>query len=245
MKYLKLLILVLIIAFIFFVAFKISFSKKNLIKKKIIINGFSRYYYISNKDLVRSDSSNVLIFFHGLENEDKISKNTFQIFNEMEKKAENTNLVLIFPIGIKGAFPNNKELLAWGPDEKEKNVNFVNQLADELKNEYSVNALLIGGFSNGAYFATDLLNSDNETFQGYWLQAGGSNKKINSNLVKSKIVLEVGLKDPWHLKSMRNLKKQLIENGWILNKNLIYRELDFSHNLDISYFDENMNFLLD
>lgn len=44
---------------------------------------------------------------------------------------------------------------------------------------------------------------------------------------------------------MINLKKQLIQNGWILNKNLIYRELDFSHNLDISYFDENMNFLLD
>lgn len=218
-------------------------SDSFLLQKKMLVSGEEREYFVSRKESGDRDDCDVLIFFHGLESERKISRNTWEKFLEMEKQVRGKNVILVFPVGCEGAFPSKLDHLAWEPALFEKNVSFLDHLIEKIKEEYEVGSILIGGFSNGAYFASRLLNErDQNDVKGYWLQGGGHNI-TKERISGKKVVLEVGVSDPWHFDIVRAVRSSLCQKGWIERKDLLYHELDGGHVLNLSFLDENLNFL--
>ena len=132
-----------------------------LLDKSIIVNEETRHFYISGKKLLRK-KYHLFIFFHGLEHKGVISQTTLKQLEQMEKQGAKHDFLFVFPIGLKGGFPQNPESLAWGPDNKNRNNLFIQNLINALKKEYQIDLILVGGFSNCAYFAYDFLMQNHQ-----------------------------------------------------------------------------------
>ena len=114
----------------------------------------------------------------------------------------------------------------------------------ELKKDYEITNVLAGGFSNGAYFLSQILQSkDADIFSGFWLQGGGNPYPLTPHLVKKKVFLEVGCLDTGNRESVRELKTHLLQNGWQEDDTLFYVEWNQGHQLHVKHIEEVFLFL--
>ena len=103
-----------------------------------------------------------------------------------------------------------------------------------MKKEYKIQeaAVIGGGFSNGAYFLSQILQSeDSHLFSGFWLQGGGTSQPLQPYLIRKKVFLEVGRSDSGNIRSVRELKSHLLQHGWQEGSNFFYMEFDEGHHL--------------
>lgn len=216
-----------------------------LLKKNIRIQDQDREFYISRVSKYTC-TNHLLISLHGLEQNRKISASTFMKFNQLGQKLTKRNLLAVFPIGLPGCFPKQEMSLAWLPLSMNRNLLFLHKLIEHLRGLHKFEKIFLFGFSNGAYFASEILQVDecHHYFDGFWIQGGSSEIQTTSKNRKSKIVLEVGKFDVWNYPSVKSTKKNLITCGWKLGDNLVYRELKLAHRMDFSYLDENLSFLI-
>ena len=188
---------------------------KNIKREKIILNEKKREYliYLPNptKDL---KPTKVLFFLHGLLNPKEVSSQFLQIVQAVKHL---DSLMVVFPIGLKKAFALHPDMLGWTPSYFRDNVLFLESIITQLKKEYKIQeaAVIGGGFSNGAYFLSQILQSeDSHLFSGFWLQGGGTSQPLQPYLIRKKVFLEVGRSDSGNIRSVRELKSHLLQHGW-------------------------------
>jgi poly(3-hydroxybutyrate) depolymerase len=214
-----------------------------LLKKNLRIQGQDREFYISH--ISKHSCTNYLfISLHGLEQNGEISASTFVKFNQLGHELTKCNLLAVFPIGLQGCFPKQEMSLAWYPLSRNRNFFFLQKLIEHLKGSHKIEKTFLFGFSNGAYFASEILQSDecHHYFDGFWIQGGSSEIQATLKNRRSKIVLEVGEFDAWNHAAVKSAKKNLVAYGWKLGDNFVYRELKLDHTMDFSYLEENLVF---
>ncbi len=182
------------------------------------------------------------IFLHGLK---QTQQQDTAVQEEMLSLLSGQDLLLIFPEGLKETFPAQPNAIGWGPECSKENLHYLSHLLTLLQKKYGIEQFVLGGFSNGGYFAASLLLKGKAPFVGYWIQGGGATEIDISLKNRHKAVLEIGQEDKWHLAAVRALKNQLLENGWTLNQTLLYRELPTGHILNLSYLKKDLDFLFD
>lgn len=220
-------------------------TQKNLRLETMISCQLERSYYISND--VFAQQNYIFVFFHGLENEGRLSDLTMSKMHEMADIIKKNNGILVVPIGLEGAFPQSHSSLAWNPGFAEENDTFLFDLIDKIKKQSHIKSIYLGGFSNGAFYLSVFIrNTSKYPFKGFWLQGGGEsfdeNILIDPNV---KIILEIGLEDHYHIKSLKDLHKKLKKQMPNESNHLLYRELETDHSLNLSYFNQDLQFLLD
>lgn len=167
----------------------------------------------------------------------KPGEESFQFLQILKAIKNLDSLIIVFPLGLEGAFSYHSDMLGWTPKYFDDNKLFLKKIIANLEKDYGINTanVIAGGFSNGAYFLSQILQSkDAEIFSGFWLQGGGNAYVLEPNLVKRKVFLEVGCLDTGNVESVRELKSHLLQYGWKENKNLFYTELNQDHQLHIN-----------
>lgn len=201
-------------------------------KREIFVKELTREYlvYIPQKP-GNAKPLKVLVFLHGLISPEEIFPQFLQIIQAVKHL---DSVMVVFPIGLENAFPLHPDMLGWTPGCFDNNVLFLEQLLAQLNKDYKINAskVVAGGFSNGAYFLSQILQSDNSRlFSGFWLQGGGNPQPLTSCFIRKKVFLEVGRLDTGNLQSVRELKSHLLKHGWEEGRNFVYVELDIGHHL--------------
>ncbi len=155
------------------------------------------------------------------------------------------NILSIFPVGLVDSLPSQPNSLGWTPNTFEKNVCFVSHIIEETRKTSKIGSVIIGGFSNGAYFVSELLNKQvPESFTGYWMQGGGYPIRENDDSKKERIAIEIGVLDKWHFEHIQAISLNLKDKGWIEGENLHYRELNVGHVLNLSNLDTHLDFFI-
>lgn len=219
-------------------------DKCALKKHTLNVDGRSyRFYMQSPLSIKTGKELMVLVFLHGLGDETTIAAQRDLIANACSKKED---VVLVCPIGSKGAFKKFPGLYGWTPDGHNEHIVFLRALNKTLKKDFNLEkSHFIGfGFSNGAYFLSNILvKSDSDLFDAYWMQGGGNPVPAISSLIKKKAVLEVSLEDVGNKNSVYLLKDHLLNLGWELNCNLMFNSVGGKHSINLEHLDQVLHFL--
>jgi len=182
------------------------------------------------------------IFLHGLQD----VNNTFTEQKEWEKiysEFKQHGIITIFPIGRKGVLGNQDTKLGWCPNYESENLTFLEHLISKVTP--LAPRIFLTSFSNGAFFASNLLQKGLvPQIDGFWIQGGGAPTKVNNKEKKKKIILEVGENDHNHFKVVNKLRDHLGSSGWDRSR-LIFRKLACGHQFTLLNVEANLQFLLE
>ena len=211
-------------------------------KERIVVNNKNREYFIHFPNKAKdAKPAKVLFFLHGLLN----PKEVFSQFSQIIQAVEHLDSVMVvFPIGLKQAFALHPDMLGWTPGHFKDNVLFLESIIAQLKKDYKTNEIVVigGGFSNGAYFLSQILQSEySRLFFGFWLQGGGNPQPLPPHFIKKKVFLEVGSLDSGNIRSVRELKSHLLQHGWQEGHNFFYMEFDEGHRLYLKNIERILN----
>ncbi|MCP5509356.1 MAG: hypothetical protein H7A39_02970 [Chlamydiales bacterium] len=210
----------------------------------LTIDGTKRHYEVFTSQ-THPGKSPLIVFLHGLQNEDVVFPVEF--IQSWKEKIQMHNFVLALPKGIPGVFENDPQAWGWGPKFAEENLAFVTQMIEHIKNHYviDVDHIILFGYSNGAYFTATLLQQKtNLPIHQFWLQGGGVSETIASQIPRKPVVLQIGTSDKWHYATVDALDQHLKRNGWKEGENLLFEKLESSHDFSFEKFDTAYRFLM-
>ena len=183
-----------------------------------------------------------LIFLHGLQ---QCREGMFQGLEPLRQLANRKGIELIAPLGLKGSFRDDLPSFAWHPGDFDEHVSLIEAIISSLRSKNPDAKIILAGFSNGAFFLSDLIREREVLCDGFWLSCGGYRGEVKAPMhVNQKIVLEVGKEDHFHLEAVRFFRDDLITLGWELERTLFYHEHSGGHWMDLESFSEKMSFLI-
>jgi predicted esterase len=215
--------------------------------KRVYMERADRHYFFYNYGIQEGVVLDLLIFLHGLFPGDCEKLINTAVFRNMVTRLLSMGCLTIFPVGLKAVFASFPECIAWTPDPEKKNATYMRELVQTMRTTMMLRRVFLGGFSNGAFFAGDLLqkNSDPPLFDGYWLQGGGCPATIEASVerIRVPVVMEISEEDAWHYSNANRLSNHLVDLGWVIGENLRYSEIKGPHEIQLDQLEENIAFL--
>lgn len=234
----------------FFIAFVFQHfflhSEVLMTKEEIKCQDATRSFFWNKKVLRQDVHYSLVIFLHGLIDAENLPDLVLEVLQKQETAFEGEDLIFIFPVGLKGAFSEQGDRLGWWPNFLDQNSELFENLVKKFKNTVSLDKVVLGGFSNGAYLTSHFLQShENTIFDAFWIQGGGYVEAESQLREKQKkAVIEVGVDDIWHYDTVKNLGNHLMKNQWHEGQDFLFRELENGHELNLNHLRENLEFLL-
>jgi polyhydroxybutyrate depolymerase len=220
---------------------------------KILVDKKERKCFLSSSvSKLEDKNAPLVIFLHGMDGAWPNRNFTKPQYEFINKLAWDKNFIAVFPMGSQGSCANFNErsmfYSCWSVKD-DRDRKFIKTLKDAVVNQYKANPekVFLTGFSNGGYFVADyLFNGNRNQFAGYGIHSGGLPGDYPENVTWAKPVvsLSVGLKDPYQLDDMREMKKELLKLGWQPDQNLNYEEFLGTHELNREEFKNEIDFFL-
>ncbi|MEK7434233.1 MAG: hypothetical protein AABZ74_13970 [Cyanobacteriota bacterium] len=218
------------------------------IKKTVNINNKDRNLFIStSSNKLKDRNAPLIIFLHGMDGAWPNKKNTKPQYEYINQLAFKKDFIAVFPQGSIGKCGDSSEkyyfYYCWDKTGK-TDFDFIKKLRTTLITQYGVSSekTYLIGFSDGAYFVSKYLNSNNyKDFSGYGINSAGVEiEKFDSN---TKLSLTVGKKDTFEFDGSKKTKENLLKMGYTDN-NFQYLEHDGGHNISRIALEKQIDFLL-
>jgi predicted esterase len=197
-----------------------------------------RSYYLVTPDKISEDESLPLyLFLMGIDEIENPSLNTRRNYAKVAALADKHRIIIAFPRGKPGSFPEIPGVRAWYPEYFKENQAFLASLTASLQKQLPIAAdkVVLMGFSNGGYFAgIDILTNPESPFAGYWLDGGAFPYAFNPGVATVPVFLSYGVNDDYNRPNIEKFRQFILANGWKEGENL----KTFMHNQGHGFSDE-------
>lgn len=187
----------------------------------------------------------VLVFLHGLD-EETISKQTADQYTFLAQQARSLGFIAAYPRGLRGALPAQAGSLGWQPVGEDANRRFLLRLIEVLVSKHGADRarIVLGGFSNGAFFvAKELLCERDTPFSAFFVSAGGNAAAECTPHRRVPVYVEIGLNDTYQLAGARAFTAKLEQFGWLPGRDILVVEHPGGHAFYGQRFDDIWRFL--
>lgn len=196
-------------------------------------------------DFREAKAGGALVFLHGLDSSEGSPQFRSQRARLVDA-ARQLGLLVVFPRGWQGALREQPNLEGWYPGYVREGDEALDAIRKWLHEFHGVplNHVALAGFSNGAFLAARRLQSNPESFSGFYLLAGGDvTQKMPSSPGVARVVMEIGDADTFQRPKALALADHLRVAGYQSETIRVVRHAGGHEMLGVDLVD-NLRFIL-